>query len=123
MKINKFFLFCGAISGALTIAIGSFGAHGLKGVLNPTMMDTFQTGVEYQGLHSLALLITGLIMTKNQTSLKLSGWLFIFGILFFSGGLYVFSLMALGWMHFLIPLGGTAFLLGWILLAIGVVKK
>tara|TARA_Y100001936_G_C15541304_1_gene392653 strand:- start:113 stop:493 length:381 start_codon:yes stop_codon:yes gene_type:complete len=119
-KTAKIFLLSGAIAGAFTIIIGAFGAHSASNILNSNTMAMFETGVKYQGLHSLALLFTGLIMKQNIVTFKFSGWFFIIGIFGFSGGLYIFSMSSYSWIHVFIPLGGTAFLLGWIFLAIGI---
>ena len=114
----RHFLLFGAISGFLTVAFGAFAAHGLKDVLSPAMLATFQTGVEYQGLHALALLIVGMLgRGANKTGLRLAGWSFVTGILLFSGSLYLLALTEIRWLGIITPFGGTAFLVGWAALA------
>jgi len=119
----RFFLLIGAISGFFTVALGAFGAHGLKQVLSPGLLQTFNTGVDYQGLHSLALLATGLLLrTEDQSALRVAGWCFSTGILLFSGSLYLLALTDARWLGAVTPFGGTAFLVGWGALAWGVAR-
>ena len=114
----RHFLLFGAISGFLTVAFGAFAAHGLKNLLSAAMLTTFQTGVEYQGLHALALLVVGMLgRGKNTAGLSLAGWSFVVGILLFSGSLYLLALTGTRWLGIITPFGGTAFLVGWAALA------
>ncbi len=123
MSNPRFFLLIGAISGFFTVALGAFGAHGLKQVLSPGLLQTFNTGVDYQGLHSLALLATGLLLrTEDQAAIRLAGWCFASGILIFSGSLYLLALTDARWLGAVTPFGGTAFLVGWGALAWGVAR-
>ena len=114
----RHFLFIGAICGFLTVAFGAFAAHGLKPLLSAGLLEVFQTGVQYQGMHSLALLIVGLLGYQGRSdALILSGWAFAFGILVFSGSLYLLALTDSRWLGAITPIGGTAFLIGWAALA------
>jgi uncharacterized membrane protein YgdD (TMEM256/DUF423 family) len=104
-----------ALSGALSVAMGAFAAHGLDGSLSPRLMDTFRTAVLYQFLHSLALL--GIIGLPEQ--LLYSGrqlWVarsFLAGIILFSGSLYALVFTGISALGIITPLGGTAFIVGW----------
>jgi uncharacterized membrane protein YgdD (TMEM256/DUF423 family) len=91
--MDRTFLLLGAIFGFLGVALGAFGAHALRGRLSPEMLAVFETGVRYQMYHTLALLITGLVMARIDGWLfHLAGWCFVAGILIFSGSLYALAL-------------------------------
>jgi uncharacterized membrane protein YgdD (TMEM256/DUF423 family) len=118
MNPYRHFVLLGAINGFLTVAFGAFAAHGLKDVLSPGLKAVFDTGVEYQALHAIALLIVGLLGNSGRSAaLTWSGWAFATGILLFSGSLYLLALTDARWLGMVTPLGGTAFLLGWAALA------
>lgn len=116
-----------AILGAITIAIGAFGAHGLKELVDATALKSFETGVRYQMYHVIVLLVIGLApiisgKVKNTTFL-----FFIIGILLFSGSIYLLSLNELFSFNaksiaFLTPLGGLSFILGWLYLGYNLSK-
>lgn len=92
--MHKFFLRAGAISGGIAVALGAFGAHGLKQIVPPETVSTFQTGVQYQMYHSLALLATAIIFERFPKKLvKLAGNFFSVGIVLFSGSLYLLTLL------------------------------
>lgn len=116
------FLFIGALLGGLAVALGAFGAHGLKARLAPEKLVTFETGVRYQVYHSLALLAVGLVQIALPAAgtLALSGWLFLAGIALFSGSLYWLALGGPRWLGPVTPLGGLALIGGWILLVFSV---
>lgn len=122
----RLILVIGSASGFLTVALGAFAAHGLKQQLSPEHLDIFRTGVDYQGLHTLALLFTGLFaLQNNQPSPGLPGlaaWAFTLGICLFSGSLYLLAITGVRWLGMLTPLGGIAFLIGWACLAIATWK-
>ena len=90
----KTFLMIAALSGLLAVAIGAFGAHGLKDRVAADLMTVYQTGVQYHFYHTLALLMVGLLMLQYPQLglLKWSGWLFVAGMLIFSGSLYMLAL-------------------------------
>jgi uncharacterized membrane protein YgdD (TMEM256/DUF423 family) len=115
----KNFLVAAALSGFLAVALGAFGAHGLKQRLSADLLAVFQTGVQYHFYHTFALLAVGLLMLQMPTSgaLRWSGILFIAGIVVFSGSLYILSLTGVRWLGAITPLGGVAFLVAWLLLA------
>lgn len=112
---------------AITIGIGAFGAHGLKDLLNESSLATFEVGVRYQMYHGLAILILGLVPLIPQKLKRRIFWLFIIGIIFFSGSIYLLSLNTLisfdtSVIGFITPIGGLLFMLGWVLLAFGIIK-
>jgi uncharacterized membrane protein YgdD (TMEM256/DUF423 family) len=118
MNPLRHFLLLGAINGFLAVAFGAFAAHGLKDLLSPGLLEVFQTGVEYQALHGLALLLVGLLgRSERLDGLVVAGWAFATGILLFSGSLYLLALTDARWLGMVTPLGGTAFLIGWAALA------
>ncbi len=106
-----------AIFGAIAVGIGAFGAHGLKSMLEASgRLETFETAVKYHFYHSLALFGLGLLafLKPNWKKLALSFWGFSLGILIFSGSLYVLCLTGITWLGAITPLGGVAFILGWL---------
>ncbi|MET0380030.1 MAG: DUF423 domain-containing protein [Spongiibacteraceae bacterium] len=116
----KTYLLISAISGFIAVALGAFGAHGLRQKLSADMLAVYQTGVQYQFYHTLALLAVALLlMTMPPSSfLKWSGNLFAIGIVIFSGSLYVLAISGVRWLGAITPLGGVAFLAGWMCLAL-----
>ena len=108
-----------AIAGQWRLAFGAFAAHALKDLLSSGLLEAFRTGVHYQAIHAIALLVVGLLGDRSTTSklLRWSGWAFATGILLFSGSLYILALTDIRWLGAITPFGGTAFLLGWALLA------
>lgn len=114
----------GAINAFLSVALGAFGAHGLEGKVEGKYMDNWQTAVQYQMFHAIGILIVGLLMSKMPASslLNWSGWLMLFGIIFFSGSLYVLALTKISVLGAITPIGGVAFLAGWVLMVIFAVK-
>jgi len=119
--MDRFFFIAGALSAFSAVALGAFGAHGLKGRLSPEMLNAFEVGVRYQMYHALALLAVGWASVRwPASSITAAGWLFLLGTLIFSGSLYLLSLTGIRWLGAVTPIGGAAFLLGWLLLAWGV---
>ncbi|MEW8626999.1 MAG: DUF423 domain-containing protein [Candidatus Thiodiazotropha sp.] len=114
------FIIIAAISGLLLVTLGAFGAHALERAIPATHMVWWQKAVHYQGLHTLALFGVGLLILHHPVrALLLSGWLFLAGILLFSGSLYVMALTDLRSLALLTPIGGSAFIVGWLTLVIG----
>ncbi len=100
--------------GLTAVALGAFAAHGLKDQLTPALLNAFQTGVQYQITHALALLLVALLIDRYPSRwLIASGWLFTLGTLLFSGSLYGLALSGLTWLGPVTPLGGVCYLLGW----------
>jgi uncharacterized membrane protein YgdD (TMEM256/DUF423 family) len=119
----KLFLSLGAISGALAVMIGAFGAHGLKNKLTEEMLVIYKTGVEYHFYHTFALLAVGFIALNVQSKLlTASGWSLAAGILIFSGSLYALSISGMTKLGAITPIGGLCFIAGWALLVIAVIK-
>ncbi|MFC4558126.1 DUF423 domain-containing protein [Virgibacillus kekensis] len=119
----KLFLILGVINGFLAVALGAFGAHGLEGKISEKMLKTWDKAVNYQMFHTMALLVTGLLMAKLQGgAMNWAGWLFFIGILLFSGSLYIYSTTSIKTFAMITPLGGVAFLVGWVLLGYAVMK-
>lgn len=117
MNPLRHFLLLGAINGFLAVAFGAFAAHGLKDLLSPGLLAVFDTGVEYQALHAVALLVVGLLGVGGRSRpLNWAGWSFATGILLFSGSLYLLALTDARWLGMVTPFGGTAFLVGWVAL-------
>lgn len=114
------FIALAAINGFIAVGLGAFAAHGLKNRLPEDLLAIFQTGVQYQMYHALALFGVGLLAMQlsDSTLLRASGWAFVIGIVIFSGSLYVLSLSGVRWLGAITPIGGVAFLTGWGLLAI-----
>ena len=120
------FLSLGALFGLLAVIIGAFGAHGLENNLSEHALARYHTGVEYQFYHVMALLILGIISSQGSTTprlIKLSGITFTAGILLFSGSLYLYALTGISKFGMVTPIGGLAFILGWIFLLLYAVKS
>lgn len=110
----KVFLGLAGVSGFLSVALGAFGAHALKTRLSTEMMAVYQTGIQYQQFHALALLGVALLMGDHPSpALTNAGWLFTAGTLVFSGSLYALALTEIKLLGAVTPLGGLAFLAGW----------
>ncbi len=121
---NQQILLAGAFFMALGVLFGAFGAHALKKILSPEMLIVYKTGVEYQFYHALGLLLIGLIGFRIESKwLRWSGILLIGGIVIFSGSLYALSISGIKILGAITPIGGLAFVAGWICLAIAVLKK
>lgn len=118
----KTFVMIGALFGVVGVALGAFGAHGLRSRLSPEMLAVFETGVRYQMYHALALVALGAIAPSIAGRLPtIAGWAFTIGILLFSGSLYVLALTEIRILGAVTPLGGVAFLIGWACLAIAAI--
>lgn len=117
--MTKYFLIVAAANGFLSVTLGAFAAHGLKARLDESLLTTFQTGVQYHMYHSLALIgIAALsLYFPADSNLKLSGNLFLAGIVLFSGSLYLLALSGVRWLGAITPIGGLFFLAGWAMLA------
>ena len=118
-------LITGSVFMALGVAFGAFGAHIVQDMLSSDRFLVYQTGVEYHFYHAIGLLIVGAVLlhTENSGWFSLSGYSFIAGILIFSGSLYVLTLTDTGWLGAITPLGGFAFILGWVFLGVGIAKS
>ncbi|MFK7829982.1 MAG: DUF423 domain-containing protein [Congregibacter sp.] len=108
-------LVLGALGGLLSVAFGAFGSHALRNRLDDYALGIFETAVQYQFYHSLALLFVALFLLQMPGSLllKISAVCFVLGILIFCGSLYVLSFTGVRWLGAITPIGGLAFLVGW----------
>lgn len=128
--MHNTFLKIGAILAALAVALGAFGAHALKQRTTDAVINIFETGVRYQFYHVFALLVVA-VLCKDFTSkwMLYAGWIFVGGIILFSGSLYLLTIVkildkpALNWIGAITPLGGLLFITGWVSLFIGIVKS
>jgi len=126
----KLFLILGTLLAALSVALGAFGAHGLKKLVDAETISIYQTGVQYQMYHALALIVVGILAQRSDSSLlNYAGFFFIGGIVCFSGSLYLLSSFRAmnkavpGLVYPITPLGGVLFILGWLLLLFALIKK
>ncbi len=119
----RFFFLMGSLFGLLGVGLGAFAAHGLKERLSSDLLQIFEIGVRYQMYHALALLAAAWAAERwSAGPATAAGWLFISGILIFSGSLYALALSGARWFGAITPIGGTAFLAGWLLLALAAIK-
>ena len=119
----------GAIFGAIAVALGAFGAHGLKKIVPVETVQVFQTGVQYQMYHALALIATGILYQQfSQKNVLNAGRFFVIGISLFSGSLYLLTLgkasnlTIMDRVGIVTPIGGVCFIIGWVLLFFGIYK-
>ncbi len=121
MGMERVFFIIGSVSGLIAVALGAFGAHGLKGRLSAEMINAFEVGVRYQMYHALALLAVAWALSRwPRGEVTAAGWLFIAGTVIFSGSLYLLSVTGARWIGAITPIGGAAFLIGWFSLVWGV---
>jgi uncharacterized membrane protein YgdD (TMEM256/DUF423 family) len=106
----------GAINAALSVGAGAFAAHGLRSKLDARMLEVFETGARYHMYHALAMVLAGLLAASSPKA-ALAGWIFQAGIVLFSGSLYALALTGASGLGPITPLGGVAFLAGWLWLA------
>ncbi len=116
---QKLFFSLGCFSAAIGVAAGAFGAHGLKGILSPDMLAVYETAVRYQMYHALGLIVAGWAASSRQNSKSnIAGWSFVVGTVLFSGSLYAMTLSGVRWLAAITPIGGVAFILGWVMLGL-----
>lgn len=116
--MSRVFFALGAVLAALAVGFGAFGAHALRGTLAAADLETFETGVRYQMYHAFGLLAAAWAVERwGTTAATSAGWLFVAGIVVFSGSLYLLVLSGQRWLGAITPIGGVAFLAGWLLLA------
>jgi uncharacterized membrane protein YgdD (TMEM256/DUF423 family) len=117
--VDRLFIVLGALSAGLAVGLGAFAAHGLRGRLTPELLATFETAARYHMYHALGLLAVGWAASRwPGGAVTSAGWLFVAGTLLFSGSLYALSLTRYRWLGAVTPLGGAAFLAGWLALAL-----
>jgi len=128
--MHRSFLKTAALLGALSVILGAFAAHKLKEMLAPDNLSTFETAVRYQFYHVFALLAVGILYASFPSAkMRWAGYLFIAGIILFSGSLYLLCYLkyagveGLNWVGAITPFGGAAFIGGWLMLFLGMNKK
>lgn len=122
--MTRLFFICGAVFALLAVAAGAFGAHALKTILSGEMLAVFETATRYLMYHALALFVVGWAGERYRPApVRAAGWLFLLGIVLFSGSLYALALTGVRWLGAVTPVGGVAFLSGWTLLAWAAFKK
>ncbi|HIC55757.1 MAG TPA: DUF423 domain-containing protein [Acidobacteria bacterium] len=113
----------GSVLCGLGVILGAFGAHGLRARLSPEMLVVFETGVRYHLIHALGLLAVAWAASRWPGSyVSIAGYLFVAGIFIFSGSLYVLAVTGIRWLGAITPIGGVCLIVGWGLLAIGVLR-
>jgi len=119
MKKEKIWVMTGGIVGFVGVALGAFGAHGLKDIISQEMLEIYKTGVFYQLIHAVAILTIGLF---SKEKLLISASFFLIGIILFSCSLFAYSLTQIKVLTFITPLGGISFLIGWLLIILNGIK-
>ena len=121
----RLFLAIGSIAALLAVALGAFGAHGLKARIAPELLAVYKTGVEYHFYHALGLILVGLAAfhLPGSAYLRGAGWAMLAGIALFSGSLYLLALTGLRWLGAITPFGGAAFIAAWGLFAAAVISR
>lgn len=117
--MDRTFFLIGSLAGGLAVALGAFGAHALRGRLSEDMLATFEIGVRYNFYHALALLAVAFAISRwpGSGAATWAGWLFVGGIVIFSGSLYVLTLTGARWLGAITPIGGVLLIAGWVCLA------
>ncbi|MCG9760053.1 MULTISPECIES: DUF423 domain-containing protein [unclassified Pseudoalteromonas] len=118
----KLYLIIGSVFCLLSVALGAFAAHGLKGRLSDYAIGIFNTAAQYQMTHGLAIIATAFLI-KWGLKVQIAGGFFIAGVLLFSGSLYLLALTGMKWLGPITPIGGTCFLIAWILLIVQAAKS
>jgi uncharacterized membrane protein YgdD (TMEM256/DUF423 family) len=117
--MERLFFSLGALSAMLSVAAGAFGAHALRGRLGPESLAVFETAARYQMYHALGLIAASWAVSRWPGAFPhYSGWLFVGGTVLFSGSLYALALSGARWLGAITPLGGVAFLAGWLCLGL-----
>ncbi len=115
------YLLIGAMSGCLVVIMGAFGAHALNELLDDYGKSIYNKSVLYHMFHSIDILILGLInKIQPEIQLSMAGWSFVFGIILFSGSLYILAITGIKSLGMITPIGGILFIMGWIFLFIKV---
>jgi len=120
----RLFLALGAAFAALAVVLGAFGAHALKTRLPANLLEVYHTAVQYHFWHALGVLAVGITLQQLPDAgwLRAAGWFLTAGIVLFCGSLYLLALTGVRWLGAVAPLGGTAFILGWLAFAIAVLR-
>jgi uncharacterized membrane protein YgdD (TMEM256/DUF423 family) len=121
--MDRLFFVIGSLMAFLAVALGAFAAHGLRNRLSADMFTIFEVGVRYHMYHALALLAVAWACSRWPAGgAQYAGWLFLAGIIVFSGSLYILSVTGARWLGAVTPIGGVAFLVGWIILVWSALK-
>jgi uncharacterized membrane protein YgdD (TMEM256/DUF423 family) len=127
--MNRQITITAAVFGMLGVISGAFAAHGLKGLLTAPQLEVWHTAVQYQFYHVFALLFLAILSNLNSRLVNVTYYLFTFGIVFFSGSLYLLAcrdLLGWGWISVMgpiTPLGGLLFIAGWVTLGLAAIRK
>jgi len=122
--VDRLFFVIGSTSALVAVAAGAFGAHALRARLTPDLLAVFETGARYQMYHAFALLASAWAVTRWPGPWPVrAGWLFLIGTIVFSGSLYALALSGVRWLGAVTPLGGAAFLAGWLCLLLGAARR
>ena len=121
--MERIFVILGALSAAIGVGAGAFGAHALRARLEPRMLEVFETGARYQMYHAVALVLVGWAASRWPGSLTTaSGWLMVAGTVFFSGSLYAMALTDIRALGAVTPIGGVCFIAGWLCLMVAAIR-
>lgn len=119
-SVQKFWLEIGAVLCAVGVAAGAFGAHGLRDSIEPRLLQAYEKGVFYHLIHALAIVsISGISFVAEQVKRRVLNT-FFFGIVVFSGSLYLMAITGQRWLGAITPIGGLAFIIAWTVLALSV---
>jgi uncharacterized membrane protein YgdD (TMEM256/DUF423 family) len=122
--MQRSFFIIGSGFAMIGVIAGAFGAHGLKGSISGEMLETFEVAVRYQMYHSLGLLAVAWAISRwHSQPIHMAGWLFVIGILVFSGSLYILSLTGIRWFGAIAPVGGLVLIVGWVCLIWGTMRS
>ncbi len=123
----RIWIMIGGIMGCIGVILGAFGAHSLKNILTAAQLSSFKTAVQYQFLHSVALVLIGIMLGQSeeatQIKIKRAGKFFVAGIIMFCGSIYALTLGGPKFLGPITPLGGLCFIIGWLTLAFSTPKK
>ena len=108
----------GSLSAAIAIGAGAFGAHGLRSRLDARSLEIFETGARYHLIHALALVLVGVLVAAGWSRAARAGVAFVVGTMVFSGSLYALAISGVKGLGAITPIGGVAFIAGWLLLAL-----
>jgi uncharacterized membrane protein YgdD (TMEM256/DUF423 family) len=120
---GRYWMVCGAVLAAVGVGLGAIGAHVLKERLSAEQLVTYETGVRYHLFHALALIVIGLIIERQTNGLlQGSAWLMLIGLILFSGGIYAYLGTGVKPFVHIVPVGGLALIVSWLLLAVGLLS-
>lgn len=124
MDLPRIFLVAGALSAAISVAAGAFGAHALRARLTADLLAVFETGARYQMYHAFGLALAAWVASRSPgAAAAWAGWLFLAGTVLFSGSLYALALTGVRTLGAVTPFGGVAFIAGWISLALAALRR